>query len=89
MSRTSDRIYQRKRQALKKPGVVCVVCGQPIDITLAWPDPMSFSADHVEAIALGGHNRGQLQPTHLVHNQRKGIKELDAVRHDPHTRTHY
>lgn len=89
MSRTSDRHYQRKRSALKKPGVLCVLCTEEIDLLLRWPDPQSFSADHVEAVALGGHNRGALQPMHLDCNRKRGVKDLESVRHDPHSRAHY
>lgn len=26
----------------------CHLCGQPIDYTLKWPDPMSFTVDHIK-----------------------------------------
>lgn len=90
MSRTNDRIYLRNRERLKQQGnLVCVACGQPIDLTLSQYDPMSFTADHVEPVALGGDNRGELQPMHRVHNLQRGTRDLDSVRVDPHTRSHY
>ena len=90
MSRTSDRTYQRNRERLKRqPNLTCVICGKPIDTTLPSTDPMSFHADHVEPVALGGNNLGVLQPTHAQCNRRRGVKQLDAVRLDPHTRRHY
>ena len=90
MSRTSDRAYQRNRERLKQQGnLVCVACGQPIDITLPQYDPMSFTADHVTPVALGGRNDGPLQPMHRVHNLQRGVRALDTVRVDRHTRQHY
>lgn len=29
----------------------CWLCGQPIDYTLTWPDPASFSLDHIKSRA--------------------------------------
>jgi hypothetical protein len=89
VSRTSDRTYLRKRAMLKVPGVVCALCGQPIDLALTKYDPMSFTADHLEAVALGGDNHGALVPMHRKCNRDKGTKDLDLVRHDPHSRQHY
>lgn len=75
------RAYLRKRDALKRrvnrEGLVCgqggnFGCGQPIDTTIAYPDRMSFSADHPTALANGGHLVKQtLIPMHLGCNSRK------------------
>lgn len=89
MTRTNDRRYRKQRAALRVEGVVCVLCGQPIDLELKWPDPMSFTADHVDPVALGGHNNGELQPMHAVHNRLRGTKPLEMVRPQRHSRTHY
>jgi 5-methylcytosine-specific restriction endonuclease McrA len=90
MSRTNDRVYLRNRERLKRqPNLVCVACGQPIDVTLPQYDPMAFTADHVVPVGLGGDNRGELQPMHRIHNQQRGVKDLDDVRPSRHTRQHY
>jgi hypothetical protein len=89
VTRTNDRTYRKARAKLMQPGVVCVLCGEEIDLSLKFPDPMSFSADHVDPVALGGSNRGDLQPMHLTHNRLRSTKDLDEVRPVRHSRSHY
>ncbi len=90
MSRTSDAAYKRNRQRLKRQtDLTCVVCGQPIDVNLPQYDPLAFHADHVTPVALGGSNGGPLQATHRTCNQHRGVKDLDVVRHDLHSRSWY
>jgi HNH endonuclease len=89
VTRTNDRTYLRNRARLKRVGVVCALCGQPIDVSLKWPDPLSFTADHVEPVALGGNNRGDLAPMHAACNRLKSTKDLDEVRPVRHSRSHY
>ena len=53
----------------------CPLCGEDIDRTLKWPDPMCASLDHIVPLALGGtHEQSNLQWAHLVCNIRKGAK---------------
>ena len=71
------RAYRRKQGALKRQtaikGLVCSWCGQPIDTTLPRTDPMSFSADHPQALENGGHIVHQdLESFHLRCNSLKG-----------------
>lgn len=90
MSRTSDRTYRRNRELLRRTSnLVCVLCGQPIDVTLPQYDPLAFWADHVIAVARGGDNGGELVPMHRVCNQRKGTKSLAATIGRRHSRAHY
>lgn len=47
-------------------GNICHLCNQEIDLTLAWPDPGSLSADHLVPQSRGGtHTLGNLRPAHL------------------------
>lgn len=46
----------RDRAALRRTGADCGICGQPIDYTLPYLDPMSFEADHIIAINNGGRD---------------------------------
>ena len=88
--RTSDRKYRAMREKLKRQAnLVCGICGQPIDVALPQYDPMSFTADHVIAVAAGGSNYGELQASHYRCNSARGSKPLEAVRLDRHTRKHY
>ena len=66
----------RKAVALvrnRKP-MVCTLCSQPIDLTLRYPHPYSFSVDHTVALANGGspYDQANLEPAHLIHNMQKG-----------------
>jgi hypothetical protein len=63
------RAYRRKQAALKRrthdEQLPCAWCGQPIDTTLPDTDAMSFTADHPEPLAAGGHLVAQdLAPMH-------------------------
>ena len=79
MSRTSDRGYQRNRRRLQRTEDTCAGCGAWIDPDLRYPDPMSFSADHITPISKGGHNRGALRAMHLRCNISLGNKPLHHV----------
>lgn len=74
----NDHSYTKKRDALKRQckrnNSSCALCGNPIDYTLPYTHSMSFTADHIEAIANGGKMLGQLQPAHRSCNSRKGAK---------------
>jgi len=49
------------------------VCGEPVDLTLAWPHRMSRSVDHIIPISRGGaHVPENCQIAHLSCNCRKG-----------------
>jgi hypothetical protein len=66
VSRTSDGKYQRARQRLKRSadGDICWQCSQWIDMELTWPDPGSWTADHVNPVGKGGSNHGLILPAH-------------------------
>ena len=50
----------------------CGICSEPVDSSLAWPDPMSASLDHVIPVSRGGrHVRDNVQCSHLTCNLRK------------------
>lgn len=53
----------------------CQLCGEPVDKTLVFPNPMSPSLDHRVPIAAGGtHTRDNTQLSHFVCNARKGSR---------------
>lgn len=66
------RIYRR----MLRDATVCQIpeCGRPIDKSLRWPHPMSFSIDHIVPLSQGGSefDRHNLRPAHLLCNQRRG-----------------
>lgn len=66
MSRTSDPNYVRARRKLKRSADsdVCFWCHGFIPDDAIWPDPMSWTADHLVQIMDGGRNDGLLVPAH-------------------------
>lgn len=79
MRRTDDPVYRANRAALRKRRLPCWLCGKPIRYDLAAPHPLSFSADHVDPVANGGHNHGELRAAHLGCNKKRGRKRREDV----------
>lgn len=63
----------RKIYATQK---VCGICGQPVDFSLKWPDPMAKTIDHIIPVAKGGHpsDINNLQLAHFTCNRQKSDK---------------
>lgn len=58
----------------------CGLCGEVMDWSLEWPDPMSPSIDHKIPLALGGaHSQANLQWAHLVCNMRKNARLVESA----------
>lgn len=68
--------FLKNKKALAMEGRPCAICGLPIDYTLTFPNPWSFTADHIIPIAKGGHPSAMenLQPAHLRCNRAKQDK---------------
>lgn len=77
-TRYDNRTYRKRTSALKahvkRTGEPCWLCGKPIDLNLPYTHPMSFTADHVDAIANGGKLLGELRPAHRSCNSARGRK---------------
>jgi hypothetical protein len=70
------RRWRRLVANLKMQRRPCCRCRQPIDYTLRWPDPQSFSTDHYPH-SLSSHphlaeDPANLDAAHLVCNQSAG-----------------
>jgi len=84
MSGRSDRHHlertRRLRRAVQKLALPCWLCDQPIDLSLDYRDPMSFTSDHVVPIAVAMRNgatqavalRGEIRPCHRSCNSARG-----------------
>lgn len=69
--------YKAENAHLRKTSLpVCHWCWKPIDLQLRRPHPMSWSADHVIPLALGGQLHGERVPMHLLCNTIRGIQAL-------------
>ena len=87
--RYNDHTYRKRNAALRahvdRTGEPCWLCGQPIDLALPYTHPMSFTADHVEAIANGGKLLSELRPAHRRCNSSRGKKRVDELIPRPKT----
>lgn len=55
-----------------RDGWACGICSAPIDKTIAYPDRMAATIDHIEPISLGGrHHWGNVQISHFACNMAK------------------
>lgn len=50
----STTIRDKHRTVIAKGHPPCSICGQPIDYTLTYPHPASYTVDHVVPIDAGG-----------------------------------
>lgn len=68
------RPWQRIKDELFVPGVVCWLCGEPIEFGLRRNHPRGPSVDHVISLDMGGHPtaRENTRPAHFGCNSRKG-----------------
>jgi 5-methylcytosine-specific restriction endonuclease McrA len=70
----STGAYQRARRELAALGLPCWICRRPIDYTLKFPHPRSFSVDHVIELDRGGDltDPANLRPACLRCNIQRG-----------------
>lgn len=54
---------------------ICQICRESVDMSLAHPDPLSASIDHIQPLSKGGeHSKQNCQLAHLGCNSAKGTK---------------
>jgi len=64
----------------ERDGWTCGLCGRPIDPSLQYPDPWSFSVDHIIPLSLDGDDTGaNAQAAHLHCNVSKGNRCDDTI----------
>lgn len=74
----TGRPWLRARARCLKASQICALCGEVIDLTIPWPDPMSPSVDHiipVSQLAPGDKlltSLDNLRSCHLGCNARRG-----------------
>ncbi len=63
---------RRRIAAQVKAGEPCCFCGQPIDLSLPYPHPMSFTVDHAVPTSHGGtDDYDGLRPSHAHCNRQR------------------
>lgn len=74
MSKARDsRRYRNAAKRLRANNNTCWLCGNPIDTTLPYTHPLSWTADHVHPIGMGGDVHGEIKPAHRSCNSKRGI----------------
>jgi len=60
-------------EIFERDGWCCGICSKPVDPTLAYPDRLSASLDHIVPLSLGGaHTRANTRLAHLWCNVSRG-----------------
>lgn len=77
----SIRDRARKRVAQRvRAGEPCCFCGEQIDLSLPWPDPMCFVVDHEIPTSHGGRDDYELlRPAHNAHNRARSNRPDGTV----------
>ena len=71
--------FDKNRRKIYATQKICGICGQPVDFSLKWPDPMSKTIDHIIPVAKGGHPSAleNLQLAHFKCNRLKSDKFVE------------
>jgi 5-methylcytosine-specific restriction endonuclease McrA len=71
--RKTRRWQQLRARIRATTPAVCWICGQRINLGLAWPDPESWTLDHIVPIAEGGAglDPANLRPAHAACNSKR------------------
>lgn len=74
--------YEKNKQIILKTQNICGICGQPVDVRLKYPHPMSPVIDHIIPINKGGHpsDIANLQLAHWTCNREKSDKLFNQAR---------
>ena len=77
-SAPSEKFYDT--EIFERDNWTCGLCGEPIDPTLTYPNPMYRSIDHIGPLSKGGgHTRANVQAAHLRCNKVKNGRMIDRV----------
>ncbi len=87
MGRRADQVgehrtaFDRNKKKIYATQKLCGICGQPVDFSLRYPNPMSKTVDHIIPINRGGHpsDLANLQLAHLSCNRQKSDKVLQET----------
>ena len=73
--------FEKNRRIILRTQQLCGICGQPVDMSRRYPDPLSPTVDHIIPLAKGGHpsDLANLQLAHRWCNRAKSDKLLVAM----------
>lgn len=68
--------FEKNKKRILKTQNICGICGQPVDMKLKYPNPLSPVIDHIIPINKGGHPSDitNLQLAHWTCNRDKSDK---------------
>lgn len=76
----STTIRDQHRRMIRRIKPPCGICEQPIDYTLAYPDPRCFVVDHIIPLAKGGEDElTNKQAAHRDCNSHKAAKTAEEI----------
>lgn len=76
----NDALRKKHRAIIARAQPACHICGQPIDYSLVYPDPMCFVVDHVTPIHRGGHDTlANKKAAHHSCNSTKRAREYAPI----------
>ena len=72
-------LFEANKKIILATQSVCAICGQPVDKSIKYPDPMSPTVDHIIPIAKNGDPVAldNLQLAHRYCNRQKADKIID------------
>ena len=73
---THRTAYEANRRRIFKTQRICGICGNPVDMELKYPHPMSKAIDHIIPVSKNGHpsDMSNLQLAHMTCNRQKADK---------------
>jgi len=74
--------WERAKKTILSSQTNCGICGNPVDKTLKWPNPLSPTVDHIIPVIKGGHptDLHNLQLAHWCCNRQKSDKLQQQIR---------
>lgn len=74
--------WDRARKTILSSQSICGICGNPVDKSLKWPNPLSPTVDHIIPVIKGGHptDLHNLQLAHWCCNRQKSDKLAQQIR---------
>ena len=70
-----SQVFKKNKKIILATQSVCGICGQPIDKSIKYPDPLSPTVDHIIPCAKGGSDElDNLQIAHRKCNRMKSDK---------------
>ena len=75
------KVFEHNKKIILATQSVCGICGQPIDKSIKYPDPMSPTVDHIIPCAKGGSD--DLDNLQLAHRKCNRMKSDQMPENKP------